>query len=77
MILNGTFCVILAIVIYGVVMFLVCLVVFFRTTVQIGLQGGTVVRSELNVTRRNRAQAMEFLSHVDAARMTRRRQLGL
>ena len=68
---------IIATVIYGIVMFPICLIIFFKTSIQIGLQGGTLVRSESSVTRRNRAQAMEFLSHVDATRLTRRRQLGI
>ena len=67
----------LAVVIYGVIMCLVCLIVFFRTTIQIGLQGGMQVRSEIGVTRKNRVEATTFLNHVDATRLTRRRQLGI
>ncbi len=68
---------ILAVVIYGVIMFIVCLIVFFRTTIQIGLQGGTIVRSDISITRKNRIEASTFLNHVDATRLTRRHQLGI
>ena len=68
---------VLGVAIYGVIMCLVCPVVFFRTTIQIGLQGGMQVRSDISVTRKNRVDATTFLNHVDATRLTRRRQLGI